>query len=139
MSESPKRFTYRHRVRFVDTDASGRIHYTAMMRFFEAAEFEFMRFIGSPYEHIELRLESYPRVHVEADYLCAILYEDVIDVEVSLDRVGEKSYTLRFDVTKGGATVGKGKIVVACMDKATQQSRPLPAPLSAKLKEYLRA
>ena len=31
------------RIRFVDTAASGRIHYTAIFRHFETAEFEFMR------------------------------------------------------------------------------------------------
>ena len=137
MSELLRHFTYRHRVRFVDTDASGRIHYSAMMRFFEAAEFEFFRAIGLPYEEIELRLEAYPRVHVEADYLGAISYEDHIDIAVSLERVGSKSYTLSFDVTREGARVGKGKIVVACMDKATQKSRALPEDLACSLRQYL--
>ena len=129
-------FTYHHRVRFVDTDASGRIHYTAMMRFFEAAEFEFFRSIGLPYQNIEKRAEAYPRVHVEADYLGAIHYDDLVDVAVHLAKVGEKSYTLQFDVTRAGEPVGKGKIVVACMDKATGKSRPLPEDLARKLREH---
>ena len=39
-------FIHRVRVAFVDTDASGRIHFTAMLRYFEAAEQEFLRSLG---------------------------------------------------------------------------------------------
>ena len=31
-------FRFETRIRFIDTDASGRIHYTAMFRYFESAE-----------------------------------------------------------------------------------------------------
>ncbi len=36
-------FRFKTRIRFIDTDTSGRIHYTAMFRYFESAEIEFMR------------------------------------------------------------------------------------------------
>jgi len=36
-------FRYETRIRFVDTDASGRIHYTSLFKFFEAAETELFR------------------------------------------------------------------------------------------------
>ena len=39
-------FTHRVRVAFPDTDASGRIHFTAMLRYFESAEIEFLRALG---------------------------------------------------------------------------------------------
>ena len=40
------KFTHRVRVAFPDTDASGRIHFTAMLRYFESAEIEFLRSFG---------------------------------------------------------------------------------------------
>jgi acyl-CoA thioesterase FadM len=43
-------FTLQTRVGFIDTDASGRIHNTAMFRYFEAAETEFMRRLGIEYK-----------------------------------------------------------------------------------------
>jgi acyl-CoA thioester hydrolase len=128
------RFSHYSRIRFVDTDATRRIHYTALLRHFEAAEEEFMRSIGWPYADIERRDESYPRVHVEADYIGALNYDDEIDTQVSVARVGEKSYTLLFHVTTRGILAGKGKIVAACMDKRTQRSRPLPEAFAAALR-----
>jgi len=55
-------FRWTTRILFIDTDASGRIHYTAMFRYFEAAEIEFFRSIGVLHEHKGI---SFPRVHVE--------------------------------------------------------------------------
>lgn len=126
-------FRWPLRIRFVDTDASGRIHYTALLRHFEAAEIEFFHHIGLPYDHIEDREVSLPRVHAEADYLAALTFDDKVEIEVSVERVGEKSYTLAFRVFLGETLAGKGKLVIACMDRATQRSRPLPGPLRAVL------
>lgn len=122
-------FRYPLRIQFVDTDASGRIHYTALMRHFETAEAEFFRHIGHPYNHIEDREVSLPRVHVEADYLAALTYDDQVEVEVTVERVGEKSYTLAFRVFRAHTLAAKGKLVIACMDRATQRSRSLPPSL----------
>lgn len=122
-------FRWPLRIQFVDTDASGRIHYTALMRHFETAEVEFFRHLGHPYNHIEDREVSLPRVHVEADYIAALTYDDKVEVEVTVERVGEKSYTLAFRVFRGDTLAARGKLVIACMDRATQRSRPLPPSL----------
>ena len=127
-------FLWQSRIRFSDTDASGRIHYTALFRHFEAAEFEFMRSIGVPYM-IALREESYPRVHVECDYLAALECDDVIETAVTVERIGRTSYTLAFVATKDGAVAGKGKIAVVCMDRGTKRPKPLPPQLNKALQE----
>ena len=130
-------FSHHSRIRFVDTDATGRIHYTALLRHFEAAEEEFMRSLGWPYADIERRDESYPRVHIEADYLGPLRYDAEIETQVRVERVGEKSYTLVFQVITRGVLAGKGRIVAACMDKRTQKSRPLPEAFAAALRQRI--
>ena len=124
-------FTRESRIRFVDTDASGRIHYTAVLRHFEAAEFEFMRSLGHPYSSLE---GSYPRVHVECDYLSALLSDDLIATAVTVDRVGSTSYTLAFAVAVDGRAAAKGKITVVCIDRKTGRPQPLPAALAEALR-----
>src|ERR1700731_2286365 len=90
------------RIRFVDTDASGRIHYTALLRHFEAAEFEFLRTIGTPYTSFVDEGVGFPRVHVEADYLSALRCDDLISTAVTVDRIGGTSFTLAFSVSTQG-------------------------------------
>lgn len=119
-------FVYSSRVRFVDTDASARIHYTAMFRHFEAAEMEFFRHIGLSYPDIARAGYSFPRVRVECQYTGAVGYEDLLDIAVRVERLGRASFTLGFAASLAGRPVAEGRITVVCMDIATQRSRPLP-------------
>src|SRR6266536_3205315 len=127
-------FVWESRIRFVDTDASGRIHYTALFRHFEAAEFEFLRSIGCPYFSMDA---SFPRIHVECDYLSALRCEDVISITVTVERMGTTSLTLAFSAALEGRVAGKGKITVVCIDLETHRPRPLPDRLVEALRKLL--
>src|SRR3954451_17649209 len=119
-------FRWTIRILFIDTDASGRIHYTAMFRYFEAAEIEFFRSLGMAHDFAEV---GFPRVHVECDYRAAIHYDDVLVIEVSVGRVGGASIELRFRALKGEVEAASGKVIIAAMDRETQRARPLDATM----------
>ena len=88
--------TKKIRIQFVDTDASGRIHYSAIFRYFEIMDHDFFRRIGYSYKKIfQLGLDM-PRVHVECSYLGEIGYDDELEAQVSVAKVGNSSYTLSF-------------------------------------------
>ena len=127
-------FRWPLRIQFVDTDASRRIHYTATLRHFETAEVEFLRSIGCPYQHIEDDEVALPRVHVECDYLAPMTYDDLVEIGVGVERVGNASFTLAFEVTLDGQPTAKGKIVVAAMDRRTGRPRRLPEKLAEALR-----
>lgn len=133
--ERPYRFL--SRIRFVDTDASQRIHYTAMFRHFEAAEQEFLRQLGCPYHAPGLEMVSFPRVHVECDFSAELGFDDLVEIALTVDRVGTSSYTLGFVVTKDGRGAARGKITVVCMDRGTQRPCLIPEKLSAALRTQL--
>ncbi len=128
-------FRFQARIRFIDTDTSGRIHYTAMFRYFESAEIEFMRSHGLLYGQSEFLL---PRVHVECDFRLALLHDDLIEIEVCLTKLGRSSIRLDFRTFKGSELAAQGAIVMACMDKKTQRSAPVPAEWRDKLAAELR-
>ena len=123
------------RIRFVDTDASGRIHYTAMLRHFEAAEVEFLRSLGFHYTDIHTSGVGFPRVHVECDYTGGLRNDDPMEIAVVVERVGNSSYTLGFQTTVRGEPAAHGKIVIVCIDGSTQRPRPLPEDLALVLRE----
>ncbi len=127
-------FIWESRIRFVDTDASGRIHYTALLRHLEAAEFEFLRAIGCAYTSFLGDGVGFPRVHVEADYLSALRCDDLISTAVSVERVGGTSFTLGFAVTVEGRAAAKGKITIVCTDPATQRPRAVPERMAEALR-----
>jgi len=125
-------FKHRVRVAFVDTDASGRIHFTAMLRYFEAAELEFLRWLGFSYRAAPHT--GYPRVRVECEYRSAIVFDDELDIAVSVKRIGSSSYTLEFAALKDGAVAASGTIVAVCVDRVKQKAQAMPE----RLREALR-
>jgi YbgC/YbaW family acyl-CoA thioester hydrolase len=131
MPEKP--FVFESRVRFGDTDASGRIFYVSLLNHFDAAEAEFLRFLGVGYREIQDRKVGFPRVRVECDYTGALVYDDLMDIAVTVDRIGRSSFTLLFDVSTEGRPAARGKVTIVAIDRATQKSMPLPENLREAL------
>lgn len=130
----PEPFRFQTRIRFIDTDASGRIHYTAMFRYFESAEIEFMRTLGLVYQERDF---TFPRVHVECDFRLALQHDDVIDIEVGLAKLGRSSIRMEFRTFREGEVAATGVIVVACVDRNTQRAIPIPDWLRRKLESAM--
>jgi YbgC/YbaW family acyl-CoA thioester hydrolase len=126
-------FVWHERIRYVDTDASGRIHFTAMLRYFETAEQEFLRARGVSYQELEAQQLGYPRVHVDCDYTSALAFDDLVSIAVEVARVGRSSFTLAFRASCEGREAAKGSITVVCMDRKTQKSHELPPALAKVL------
>jgi acyl-CoA thioesterase FadM len=111
----------------VDTDAGGRIHFTAVFRWVEAAETALMRRLGL--------LEgwgNYPRRHVEADYLNVLVFEDDVEVRLRVEGVGRTSITYAWDITKAGDVYVQGRHTVVHVDEQGRAST-LPDGLRAAL------
>ena len=89
-------FVWPSRVRFVDTDASQRIHFSAMLRHFEAAEIEFIRSLGLVRKDATASAVNFPRVQVECTYTAMVQYDDMLEIAVRVERVGNASYKLAF-------------------------------------------
>lgn len=136
MKKAP--FVWRTKIRFIDTDTSGRIHFTSLFRYFETAEEEFLDHLGCHYLVLEEEEKdvTFPRVHVECDYLAQLRFHDEIDILVSVERVGSSSFTLVFAVTLQGEAAAKGKITGVAMSRTTKRACPLPARFSASLRGY---
>jgi YbgC/YbaW family acyl-CoA thioester hydrolase len=127
-------FRWTTRILFIDTDASGRIHYTALFRYFEAAEIEFFRAIGVLHEHPGI---GFPRVHVECDYRSAIRFDDLLVIEVSVGRIGNASVQLKFRVLKNEVEAASGNVVIASMDRETQRATAIPRSVREKLEPWV--
>ena len=131
------RATVRIRVPFVDVDSSDRIHYTAVMRYWEVAEHALMRSLGMPYA-TALREVAFPRVHVSADFRGGILFDDELDVEAYVAHVGSSSWTIAFTARNADAgpdapILADGRMTIVAMDPASERAVPLPVELRRAL------
>ena len=118
------------RVAWVDTDAGGRIHFTAAFRWAEQAETALMRRLGL----LDSSWGDYPRRKVEAEYLKVLRFDDEIEVRLRVDKVGRTSVTYAWTIAKDGEAHIKGRHTVVQVGSEGQ-----PEPLSDALRAVLDA
>ena len=129
-------FEARVRVQWADIDVAGICYFAAYWRFAERAEMDMFRDLGYPYAEIFDRYDMWlPRVHVEAEYHAPALMDDRLRLRTHIEKVGASSVrwrTVVFNERTGepGAAFG---LTIACMDRASKRSVPLPADLRAAL------
>lgn len=84
-------------------------------------------------------LITWPRVHCSCDFVSPARFEDVLKVEVFIDRMGEKSITYRHVIRIGERLVAQGKVVTVCshVDPVTGHliGCKIPDAIRAKLTE----
>ncbi|MBI3247565.1 MAG: acyl-CoA thioesterase [Deltaproteobacteria bacterium] len=114
----------RLRVRWVDTDASGIIHYTAAFRYFEVAEWEFFRKIGI-LDRMKAGQFGLPRVSVNATFRSPLRVDEEIAVHIRLERIGTTSLTLALEIFRGETQCIAGAVTVVFTD-AQGASMPIP-------------
>jgi YbgC/YbaW family acyl-CoA thioester hydrolase len=125
------------RIEFGDTDMAGIVHFANFFRFMEAAETEYLRARGlSVSWRDEGGRVGLPRVSAACDYLKPARFEDVLDVKVTLEKVGDKSIAYRFDFSRAGELIATGRITcVYCREMPGQglKSHEIPAEMRARL------
>ncbi|CCH77979.1 conserved hypothetical protein [Nostocoides japonicum T1-X7] len=98
---------HRTRVEWIDTDAAGIYHNTAVVRYVEAAEAALIR---------ERGLAGYfpvaPRVRYEVSFEAPLHFEQEVTTSVTLTRLGRSSMTFSFEVW-GGAREGRPAVRAA--------------------------
>jgi 4-hydroxybenzoyl-CoA thioesterase/acyl-CoA thioester hydrolase len=130
VADTPLRFQTARRVEFVDTDAAGIVHFSAFFLYMEQAEHAFLRHHGLAVFLRDNEGEiSWPRVSATCDYLKPAKFEDELQIEVTVERIGAKSVTYLHRVTCEGQELAIGKMTaVCCRVSSTHPPRPIEIP-----------
>ncbi len=108
-------FKTSRRVEFRDTDAAGMVHFSVFFVYMEEAEHALLRHLG-----LSVMLAddqgpiSFPRVSARCDFQRAARFEDVLDVEVAVVRLGKRSVTYEFNFSHEGRAVASGQTTTVC-------------------------
>lgn len=116
------------RVRWVDTDASGIIHYTAAFRYFEVAEWELFRKAGVSLSAGEQTF-GLPRVAVNATFHAPLRVDEEIAVHIHLQRLGNTSITFALEIFRGETLCVSGAVSVVCTG---DNGQPISIPNSIR-------
>jgi acyl-CoA thioester hydrolase len=127
-------------VEFHDTDMAGIMHFASFFVYMESSEHELLRSLGlSVHSMIDGERVSFPRVSASCDYTAPAHCEDVLDVAITVARIGKTSVTYEFRFTHDGRQVAVGRMTSVCCRIAAGEppvSRPLPADMAEKLAAY---
>lgn len=114
-------------IEWVDTDAAGHQHNSAIVRFVEAAEAKLFRVRG-----LEVYFPIAPRVRQELDFRAKLYFGQEVTTVVRVDRVGVSSMTFSFVVWgrpfggRGWVLAAEGKFVTVCVPAGSDSSQPWP-------------
>lgn len=130
-------FTTTRRVEFGDTDMAGIMHFANFFRFMEAAETDFLIARGLTVSGADAAGKyGFPRVSAACDYQRPARFADLLTIAVTLEKIGRKSVTYRFDFTNAcGEALAAGRITaVFCRTTAgVLESADIPPEIRAKL------
>jgi 4-hydroxybenzoyl-CoA thioesterase len=127
-------------VRFEEVDAAGIVFFAryvayaheAMERFFAPLEGGYPRLVGE-------RKIGFPAVRVETDYHAPTRYGDVLRIETTTARLGNRSATLRYRMVRAhdGVLAAVVSHTVVVSDLVALRSIDMPADVRAELVRHL--
>lgn len=107
-----ERYQLHRAVHFAETDASGAVHFTNILRYIEEAEHAFLRTKNLPvFNSSTFR----PRVHISCDYRQPIRCFDEIEVRLEVIAIGNTSTTWKFSVTRDNIICAEGKMITVTL------------------------
>jgi acyl-CoA thioester hydrolase len=112
---TPSPFRTSRRVEFFETDMAGMAHFANFFRYMESAEVEFLRSRGLSVSMAgQGERFGFPRVAASCDFMLPLRFQDVVEISLQVERIGNKSITYAFDFTKDGELVAQGRITTCC-------------------------
>jgi len=139
----PGEFTVRRRVQFAETDMAGVLHFSNYYRYMEELEHEFWRSLD---ESVVVRgmaegTISWPRVATSCDYKEPARFEDVLELDLCVARIGNRSVTYDVTFRRGDRTIAVGSMTAVCtvMHDGNFERAAIPDSIREKLESYVTA
>lgn len=130
---TPPTFRSEFVVRVPHTDAAGIMFFAKL---FEFAHLAYEAFLDAQGMSLPADLHAnvlYPIVHAEADYRRSLRLGDRFAVDVSVARVGSRSFALDYRFERAGEETAHARTVHAAVDPESGRTISLPADLRAAL------
>jgi acyl-CoA thioester hydrolase len=118
----------RVRVLYADTDAAGVVYNAAYLRFLEAGRAEAMRTTGSSYPMLVQQGFHLPVVELQVRYRNPAVYDDVLEVFVSVSQLRRVQVTFEYEVRRESddCLILNARTTHACVDVARLRLAAFP-------------
>ncbi len=123
-------FRRRYPIRFGDIDHAGIAFYPTLMRLcHDAFEDAWLHGMGRHYQEVcDDEHLGFPAVHIDADFTAPLRFGNDVEIVVTVDRVGTKSVTWRYQFLRqpDGVAAAELKITTAAVDLRDFSSMVIP-------------
>ena len=128
MSETLK---YQLRVFYEDTDFSGYVYHANYLKYCERARSDYLRVIGVDQNAMFASGDAFVVRRMDCEFLRPAKFEDVLDVETQLIKMGGARFELAQLVKRGEEHIFLAKVTVAIINSKGTPQR-IPNYLAAK-------
>ena len=127
---------YKFRVTWENTDTAGYMHNSVVFRYFDRGELEWFRSLGIHWQEFSDR--GFPRIHVEADFIRPLYFDDECILETIVTRIRPVKVELTHRIMKDNKTAIVGKVVFCCISMKDRKPKPIPKKMIEILTERLK-
>jgi acyl-CoA thioester hydrolase len=126
-------FRHRLRVRYAECDPQGVVFFANYPAFLDVAMTELWRERIGPYDQMVQAGSDMVVAALEVRYRGSAVFDDLLDVVLEVDRLGDTSLTVAWRIEREGELLVEGTIRQVCIDPATKGKKPLPDDVRAAL------
>ncbi len=121
-------FTAYNKVRMHDVDMAGILYFPRQFRFAHDALEDFLEQTNLTFDSLFTKEHFvFVIVHAESDYIASLRVGDKIEIVLSVEAIGNTSFTFQYHIYKKDKTlVGKAKTVHVTLDSTTRKKIPIP-------------
>ena len=130
-------YTHRLRVRYVECDPQGVVFNANYFMYFDVALTELWRDAIGPYGDTTAAGTDMVVAEARARYLAPAGFDDELDVDIALTRLGTTAMTTRLDVRRGEDLLVEGEMRHVFVDPETRRKKAIPEDVRRGLELYL--
>ncbi|MDO4629273.1 MAG: thioesterase family protein [Planctomycetia bacterium] len=126
----PKReLTIDIRVRYTDCDPMRVVHHSKYFVYFEMARTELYRANGGSHAELEEKGHFFVVVRTDCHYIRPALYDDIIQVNIKVERVTRAKIIHRYEIWRDGELLTEAHITLALINR-DGQVLPIPEDMN---------
>ena len=120
-------FKWSVRIYFEDTDSGGVVYHSNYLKFMERARTEWLRSLHLNQSDLKKKDKiMFVVANVNIDYKKAARFNDELDIETSIDKIGASRVDLTQNIMKNSDLYTSAKVNIACIHSETFKPQRIP-------------
>ena len=130
-------FTHQLRVRYHECDAQGIVFNAHHFAYFDITLTELWREAFGSYDAMVESGSDVVVVDAQASFHASPRFDDLLDVEMTIAKLGSSSMTSTFEEKRDGELLVSGRMVHVFVDPQTMSKQEIPGAVRKRLSRYV--